>query len=747
MPRFARRTGLALVVGSLLVTVAGSGEASASVPTTTPANAAPAQHGPGSRFVPGTSLTPHPLSAQGTVTLSALAGTADDDVWAVGTEYQLSSHSTATMHWDGTRWSKVPSNPGSLYNPGLFDVAAVSRNDVWAVGQSSTSGGNGTVNLAMHWDGTEWSPVPTPDPAGQYRYLGRVSVISPHEVFASGTVCESGEGPCALQVLRWNGHVWSVVDQPPVSQLYAMSGTGYHDGFGIGQDSNGTAISARLNGPEWRLTRLPSTQYGERLVDVSDAGTGAVWAVGSVLNSAHQPAGEYAVRWVHGRWHRVDSAGSATSLTSVSARRDGSAWFVGGADLERWSGSTLEGVDYPIARKEQAQLQSVVATGDGHAWLLGTYSTIEGTRTVLMHYDGSQWRVTRTIGGGRDQYLAGVDASSAADAWEVGGTQTTLYDGDATTRHWNGTSWEPVTPAHIRARYSSFSDVDTLSTDDAWAVGDSSVEKYMYDNLIERWDGTSWRVVPSPNLDLDQNYLSAVSADGPDDAWAVGMANTMYGQDETAVALRWDGSAWQRTALPDDIYLLEDVAARTPSDVWAVGRQLIDKRHSGAVALHWDGGAWSVSLSLPGDDDHGFALRSVVAEASDDVWAVGGASTYHHAGGKPETPLALHWDGSSWNQVETPQVHQPQSYFADVSSDGVGGLWAVGYLYDHYYEEGSPLVERWDGTTWTRTKVADLPPGSRLSSVAGGDADLAWAVGVNDDKGLTLTWDGTAWHQ
>ena len=69
------------------------------------------------------------------------------------------------MHWDGSQWSIVPSpNPsGSGYNP-IYGVVAISQGDAWAVGHSYLNGKFQT--LTMHWNGAQWSLVASPNPGG-----------------------------------------------------------------------------------------------------------------------------------------------------------------------------------------------------------------------------------------------------------------------------------------------------------------------------------------------------------------------------------------------------------------------------------------------------------------------------------------------------------------------------------------------------------------------------------------------------
>jgi hypothetical protein len=85
---------------------------------------------------PGRALTPL------TVTNHELYGVSADsstDAWAVGCDYDstTSTDSTRIMHWNGTVWSKVKSpNPGTS-GACLSGVSALSATDAWAAGTYS----------------------------------------------------------------------------------------------------------------------------------------------------------------------------------------------------------------------------------------------------------------------------------------------------------------------------------------------------------------------------------------------------------------------------------------------------------------------------------------------------------------------------------------------------------------------------------------------------------------------------------
>src|SRR2546430_10535908 len=92
--------------------------------------------------------------------LQGVATVSPTDIWAVGYYQSRSSMNDMTLveHWDGTQWSIVPS-PAPGQASALYGVTAISTDNVWAVGEYF----NGTEDqtLIEHWDGTQWSIVPS----------------------------------------------------------------------------------------------------------------------------------------------------------------------------------------------------------------------------------------------------------------------------------------------------------------------------------------------------------------------------------------------------------------------------------------------------------------------------------------------------------------------------------------------------------------------------------------------------------
>ena len=195
----------------------------------------------------------------------------------------------------------------------------------------------------------------------------------------------------------------------------------------------------------------------------------------------------------------------------------------------------------------------------------------------------------------------------------------------------------------------------------------------------------------------------------------------------------------------DSGHTLNDVSMLSADDAWAVG-----SRTAGSVTLtwvrHWDGAAWKqVPSPSPGSQEN--LLRSVATISPTDVWAVGGQ---RDVGDSDERPLVEHWDGTSWSIVDQP-ADKGRAY--SVGASGPDDVWVVGDL---------PISEHWDGTTWTDTtlELPEVTPPYRVTlmlpyDVVALSAHNAWLIGIYDAQNgtggyerkiLAEHWDGTAWH-
>src|SRR2546421_433271 len=94
---------------------------------------------------------------------------------------QAASPQKAALLPCGT-WSVVKSpNVGSRDNQ-LSGVAAVSANNIWAVGSYLNSSGNANQTLIEHWNGTSWNVVKSPNVGFHNNELSGVAAVSANNI-------------------------------------------------------------------------------------------------------------------------------------------------------------------------------------------------------------------------------------------------------------------------------------------------------------------------------------------------------------------------------------------------------------------------------------------------------------------------------------------------------------------------------------------------------------------------------------
>ena len=121
------------------------------------------------------------------------------------------------LRWNGTTWSQVttPNPEGTTANDanGLDGVRCTSPSNCWAVGSYGFIGSPPTLlNEALHWNGSTWTLVSTPDPGGTANLdsntLRAVRCLTASDCWAVGDAQKNG-GADLNQALHWNGTKWS----------------------------------------------------------------------------------------------------------------------------------------------------------------------------------------------------------------------------------------------------------------------------------------------------------------------------------------------------------------------------------------------------------------------------------------------------------------------------------------------------------------------------------------------------------
>ena len=159
----------------------------------------------------GSSLTEYITEGQGNRqnTFIDLAVISSDDIWAVG-EFNTTGAGGGHFHgqiyhWDGSSWSHVPSPALTIPSSGLNSVTAIGPNDVWAAGS------RGLDPLFLHWDGASWTEVPGPPVQGP---IHQIAALASDNVWAVDTAVQV---PIVGKYYHWDGTAWSVVTPPDVA--------------------------------------------------------------------------------------------------------------------------------------------------------------------------------------------------------------------------------------------------------------------------------------------------------------------------------------------------------------------------------------------------------------------------------------------------------------------------------------------------------------------------------------------------
>lgn len=174
---------------------------------------------------------------------------------------------------------------------------------------------------------------------------------------------------------------------------------------------------------------------------------------------------------------------------------------------------------------------------------------------------------------------------------------------------------------------------------------------------------------------------------------------------------------------PGTYNVLSDVAAVSATDAWAVGSTIdTGVGPSRTLVLHWDGSRWSqIESPNPGISS---GLSGVTAVSATDVWAVGQYDS--------EAGLLLHWDGTSWSQFDAPAP--PTSLgtsLSGVAATSSSDVWAVGtYMGEPVPYNHSAFVLHWDGNQWSQADTSSAPSSTGLADVSADSGTDAWAVGT-----------------
>ena len=332
--------------------------------------------------------------------LLAIAGSSDNDIWAVGWYLENNARHNLTLHWNGSTWERVPVPDVAIgRNNALNGVAAIAPNDVWAVGYAVDLS---YQTVTMHWNGSTWQVVPSPNLTrpGSYNALNAVVAISSNDVWAVGGVPIGLGGVDGRALLmHWNGSAWQLFPEPPevinwyTTTRFGVAARASNDVWAVGQFA-----AWHWDGSTWSV---PSEfGSGQNLLAASASG-GTLWSAGTNpgqrTTHSYIPASPNA-RFFNGTtWQTtspVHDAGIDTGFYSIKVLSPSNVWAVGFADkfvlTERWDGSQWTRVEAangnPNPPADQAfgnRLYAVNGTSTS-LWAVGSFDDAANVERVLI---------------------------------------------------------------------------------------------------------------------------------------------------------------------------------------------------------------------------------------------------------------------------------------------------------------------------------------------------------------------------
>lgn len=414
--------------------------------------------------------------------LYAVHGISTTDVWAVGEDGEA-------VHFDGDGWTAH--DTGITHN--LVAVWGAASNDVWAASSSGE---------ILHFTGT-WTSS----------YID--GAIDINDLWGSGTddVWAVGYGGHAF---NWDGGSWNPTDTTVSDELYAVWGAASDDVWAVGD--HGTVV--HWTGSSWAEDTSLTEYYP---YGVSGTATDDAWIVGRYGGMFH---------WQGSGWTEVTNALTEQGLHfwEIFASPAGKLWVVDDEEALHSSDDGLHWTRHGFAEHDDPIVNDVWAAGVDDAWAV----TDQG---MLLHYDGTTFKVHDSRGAARLDALHGTGASQIWAAGDV----LLQYD---------GTGWALVTDLTPV--------IDETTIASIHGVSSTQVMFLLASGRLLEWNGS----------DLDEHFSLTGYSNFTDAFWYG--PHEMYAVGGSGSILHYNGVSW---VLPRSLTStnLRSIWGTPDGDLFAVG--------------------------------------------------------------------------------------------------------------------------------------------------------------------------------
>jgi hypothetical protein len=358
------------------------------------------------------------------------------------------------------------------------------------------------------------------------------------------------------------------------------------------------------------VVKTPNDHFNNGLLAASASSPTDIWAVGQ--STIHYDG----TAWTAFPTPKIDG-NNTSDLAGVVDISPTLAWAGGtvnigeanpGQVILQWNGTAWSVFPGPkFAKGDEPSIKAMTSTSADDIWAIGSLLGDDEEQLFFLfeHWNGTEWTARELISG--DAFLLGASADATNDVWAVGFNGPENDNSLTLALHFDGATWKQVATPSVGSGANQLNGVLALAPNDVWAVGfTTSVappQEAPTTTLIEHYDGTSWSIVPSPNVGPNSMYQSnrlfGLTANSSTDIYAFGsyFAEDGSGQQMTLL-MHWDGASWTIEPSPNptkkSVDFVSDLlfagVVPSPGNVWIFGAE-DEAPHDGTLAINTTEGA------------------------------------------------------------------------------------------------------------------------------------------------------------
>ena len=292
----------------------------------------------------------------------------------------------------------------------FFQTAAISKNNIWAVGDTNTAAGKPSYRpFVRHFNGRSWQVITIPHATGSR--ADWVSASGPHNVWVGGLK----NSPIATTVVyRWNGAHWTKIPMPAMTYLQGVTALGPDNVWAFGSSGTLAYDIFHWNGSKWRYYLASNTNFIAQ--GIAASGPDNVWVSGFANPGSKQVVAAY--RWNGRAWHRVSMPrrvlnNAGPDVTAVSPSNVWIGWYDNtSTHVLHWNGHHW----LTVTVTYYADPLNIVPDGEGGYWF-GAQAVLTGstwTAEEVPAFTGGYGGVTRIPGTTSFLLDAGVETGSSS---------------------------------------------------------------------------------------------------------------------------------------------------------------------------------------------------------------------------------------------------------------------------------------------------------------------------------------------